>query len=147
MYNITLNKLEEKFDYKEIFLYSSFSIFKTTNTRIAASNCKKNQIIYLETYDPSMEIIQKVKEKKSVLLINLLDIINVEGPNRSKNINNLKLFLELCLKYKIEFIMCFLASNNTELRTFKEGIALGTLLGLNHKQTKNAFIKIKDLKN
>ncbi|MCC7552739.1 hypothetical protein KO317_03695 [Candidatus Micrarchaeota archaeon] len=146
MYNITLNKIEKKFDYVELFLYNSFSIFKTNNTRIAASNCKKNQIIYLETYDPSMEIIQKAKEKKSIFLINLLDIINEEGSNRSKTINNIKLFLRLCIKYKVEFIMCFLASNESELRTLKEGIALGTLLGLKHKQAKDAFIKIKDLK-
>ncbi|MFA5381788.1 MAG: hypothetical protein WC356_01385 [Candidatus Micrarchaeia archaeon] len=92
-----------------------------------------------------MEIIQKLKEKKSILLINLLDIINKEGPNRSILINRIKLLLKLCIKYKIEFIFSFLALNEMEMRTFKEGIALGVLLGLKPIQAKNAFINIKKL--
>ena len=147
MYNIILEKVGEKFDFKELFFYKDFSIFKTDNTRIASSQCKKDKIIYLTTYDPSMEIIQKVKEKQAVILINLLDIINAEGANRSVLINKLRLFVKLCAKYKLNFIFSFLASNDMEMRTFKEGIALGILLGLKPKQAKDAFIRIKDLKN
>ncbi len=146
MYNIVLREVGEKFDFKELFLYKDFSIFKTDKTRIAAAQCKKNKIIYLETYEPSMEIIQKAKEKKSILFINLLDIIKAEKSERSILINKLKLFLKLCIKYNVKFIFSFLASTDAEMRTLKEGIALGALLGIKPIQAKNAFSEIKELK-
>lgn len=145
MYNITLEKVEKIFDFKENFLYKDFSIFKTEDVKIASSQCKKDQIIYLKTYEPSMEIIQKAKEKQAIFLINLLDIINAENAGRSILINKLKLFLKLCIKYKIKFILSFLASNEMEMRTFKEGVALGVLLGLKPKQAKDSFNYIKEI--
>ena len=92
-----------------------------------------------------MGLIQKIREKKSILLVNLLDVINAEGAVRSLLINKLRLFLELCVKYKVPFVFSFLASNEMEMRTLKEGIAIGTLLGLTRQQAKNAFLNIKDL--
>jgi len=147
MYNIVLKEIEKKeeFGFKNQFLYKDLDIFETDKLRIAIAQCKKDKIIYLNTYEPDMGLIQKIREKKSILLVNLLDVINAEGAVRSLLINKLRLFLELCVKYKVPFVFSFLASNEMEMRTLKEGIAIGTLLGLTRQQAKNAFLNIKDL--
>ena len=144
MYNIVLKKMEG-FGYKSLYLYKDLDIFETDKLRVAIAQCKKDKIIYLKTYEPDMGLIQKAKEKNSVLLVNLSDVINAEGANRSSLINKLHLFLKLCIKYKVPFVFSFLASNEMEMRTLNEGIAIGVLLGLTRQQAKNAFSNIKDL--
>ena len=141
MYNISFSHFSgaDSFGYDKVYSLKDTGVFSTDSVRIASGNCREKSIIWLTSYDASMEFIMKAKEKKAVVFIDQLDVIRPNGYLRAAMIRRISQFLSLCIKYNVPYILSFAARNEMEMRPPKEGIAVACLLGLTVPQAVRGF--------
>ncbi len=65
--------------------------------------------------------------------------LRVEGVERARLMNRVRLFLKFCIRKKACFVFTSGAMDVGELKTPREWIALGVVLGLDYRQAEYAF--------
>jgi len=132
----------------DLISFSSFDILTADDVHVAVAHAKKGRIIYLKAYKPDMGLIRKLKEKESCLLFDLADILIAKpGSERQKLMFSMSQSLKLCVKYGVPYIFSFVtdADDKLRMRTLKEAVAIGSLLGLTEPQVKLGFRNVEKL--
>ncbi|MCL5011487.1 MAG: hypothetical protein M1594_01165 [Candidatus Marsarchaeota archaeon] len=65
--------------------------------------------------------------------------LRLEGTERARFMNRVRLFLKFCLRKKACFVFTSRAMDESELKTPREWIAIGVTLGLDYRQAEYAF--------
>ncbi len=98
-----------------------------------------NPVIARDFYK-SAALVETAREKKLVFEIPLSSILRCR--DRSKLFFQLRIFLKSCLKRKVPFVFTSRALNEFELKSPREIIAIGQVLGLNYEQAAAALSSV-----
>ncbi len=148
MFNIAAFHCNSPKDYGYDAVYSSDSVkgkIETVNSTPDAVVFKnKKTLILLKSHDFDEGSIKLIaQKKKACFLIDLSMLIRSYGTGRAILLSRLRNFLALCNKYGAYYTFADFAKSEFELRTARELMHLGLLLGLNLGQSKFALKMLK----
>ncbi len=85
----------------------------------------------------SAALVEMCREREKIVEIPLVYLLR--STNKSKLIFQLRIFLKNCLKRKVKFVFTSRASTEFELKSPREIIAIGHVLGLTYEQASKAL--------
>lgn len=121
------------------------SIVFSHNTEELIHSIKKFDIIYSTIYDASPALLSRVSVEKKKVLINISDILNKNGTERSKLLHRISRFLDFCRSYKAEFIFASLAKDEFSIRSPQEVSDILISLGTEREQTRYSYSILSDI--
>lgn len=90
------------------------------------------------------QVLCKIAKKNNIAIgISFSRILN--SKKRSKDFGRIIQNIKFCKKYKVKLVLATFAKNKWELRTSKDLLALGQLLGLSPSETKQALENIQTI--
>jgi ribonuclease P/MRP protein subunit RPP1 len=131
------NRLEDlKVDGRgKILLVSSENI----NLLLVAAKKREVDVLFIPTFQPNIALMRTAHEYEKAFEIPLNAIISNTGVQRAFLLSRIRFFLKVCNKYKVDFIITSRASTKYLMRTPREMIAVGELLGLTQDQAAKAL--------
>lgn len=128
--------------YSKIYEESGFKSVRVPARTLAEASNHKNRpvLLQLESYDMDEGPLKLIAERqKACFLIDLSYLINSYGTARAIRLSRLRSFLRSCVKYGARYALCDMARGEKEMRTARELIHIGLLVGLNAGQSKMAM--------
>ena len=137
--------MEQKENFKDIVKFSSdkkhllsFDELKKKK-KLVEGNMKsfiqysgRRVLLYDENYSLEEGAIKKLGERRKAIVVVGLDYLYYKkGVERSKAIAKLSTFVKLLERYKVDFFLASLSKAEEDLRTYREKVYAGMLLGLN----------------
>lgn len=101
-------------------------------------------IFFLSTFSSNIEILRLAKERGSVFEIPIKPLIESVGTARAELISKIRFFLKLCNKYSVSYVITSRAECEYEIKTPRELITIGEILGLEHEQAIRAISAIPE---
>lgn len=122
--------------------YTFDNVLEAQNADSLVKLCKQKKTIFVNPlscpdYYKSRALIEIAREKDKVFEIPLCYLLR--STDKSKVLFQLKAFLANCIKRKVKFFFSSRASNEFELKSPREIIAIGQTLGLTYEQAAAAI--------
>ncbi len=143
--NLVDSKLATKATSLGFFTTSSLNkqVIEAPNAVALIAKCKQrgsplfvNPLSAIDFFNSSA-LIEICKEKEKTIEIPLSYLLNAK--NKGKLIFQLRLFLKQCLKRKVKFVFTSRATSEFEIKSPREIIAIGQMLGLTFEQATAAL--------
>ena len=150
MFDILLckpNKDPEEYGFAKFYGYAEIKqrINKITGLADAANYKNKKVLLVLEDYFIEEGALRIIGEKnEACFLIDLSRIIKNKGVPKALELSRVRSFLVFCKKYKVGYALASFASEEQSIRTARELIHIGFLLGLTTAESKNALRRISE---
>jgi len=112
--------------------------------RKVVGECKKKKFalvnpLKVKKFYENKLLVKSVIEGNKCFEIPISSFLRVEGVERARLMNRVRLFLKFCLRKKACFVFTSGAMDESELKTPREWIAIGVMLGLDYRQAEYAF--------
>ncbi len=106
---------------------------------------RKKKLFLIKTYETGPGMIKSVAGGKGAFVVDIRGIVNSGGAKRGAEISKRRIFLQQCIKQNAKYILASLAEEEFEMRSSREMIALGMILGLEYEQAKKSLKRLKGL--
>lgn len=150
MFDISLFKYDKdpkEFGFETVYSYNDIKQkIKKISTLAEAVNYKNQKtLLLLEDYKIEEGALKLIGEKKQAcFLIDLSRIIRANGVNRAIELSRIRNFLFFCEKYGVLYAFASFAPDKSAIRSARELMHIGLLLGLDIAKAKAALNKIKE---
>lgn len=123
-----------------------FNAVSSTNAALLVEACKRGTatiVLPLESPDywKNDALLMAAVDKNRVFEIPLRPLLHAKYARRAKLMGQLKFFLHRCVKQHAHFVITSRAESEYDLKSPREAIALGQLLGLTKEQAQHALSK------
>ena len=134
---------KEKLGYEQI--YSDLKVFESDSPEeMRKALGRKHDLYFFSSFKPDDGVIKKAGEKGKVFEIPVDDLIYSKGMKRAIIIAKKSFFLKLCIKYHADYVLTSRAKDEYGLRSPKQMIALGVLLGLSEDQARRSITLVPE---
>jgi len=107
-------------------------------------NLRKFDLICLEGYAIDPGIIRIAQQHEKVFEIPISYLLERSGVERGKMLRKIRLFLYYCMKYNVDFAFTSRAHSIWELKTPRELIGIGSLLGVPRDKVVYSISKVPE---
>jgi ribonuclease P/MRP protein subunit RPP1 len=109
---------------------------------LVAAKKRDADVLFTPTFQLSTALMRTTHEHEKAFEIPLSILLNSFGVQRAFLLSRIRFFLKLCNKYKVDFVITGRASTKYLMRTPREMVAIGELLGLTQDQAAKALSSI-----
>jgi RNase P/RNase MRP subunit p30 len=141
--NISKPLLAEKEKLLGFDRVATFAVIEGDERKVV-SDCKKKNFALVSPFGvkkfyENKLLMKSVVEGNKCFEIPISMFLRVDGVERARLMNRVRLFLKFCLRKKACFVFTSRALEESELKTPREWIAIGVVLGLDYRQSEYAF--------
>jgi RNase P/RNase MRP subunit p30 len=110
-------------------------LFSSTNPELLKKACKKNiGMLLFSAFLPDVGLVRTAAENKKPFEVPISLLLERSGVYRAFMMSKISFFLKICNKYKADFILTSGATSRLSMKSPRELIAIGEMLGLYHDQ-------------
>jgi RNase P/RNase MRP subunit p30 len=106
------------------------AILKSDDLKAILNSMPFFDFIYFTKYETNVELITSVAKKDKRFMISLADILGKKGFSKSLALYRISRFIEFCISYKADFVICSRAKDIYGVRDPEEIIEICKLLDL-----------------
>jgi len=131
---------------REIPTQHEFNVVSSTNAALLVEACKRGTATLVMPLDSpeywkNDALLMAAVDKNRVFEIPLRPLLHSKYARRAKLMGQLKFFLRRCVKQHARFVITSRAESEYDVKSPREAIALGQLLGLTKQQAQHALSK------
>ncbi|MDD5023205.1 MAG: hypothetical protein PHU63_03485 [Candidatus ainarchaeum sp.] len=146
MYDIIFCEAEKNYGFTKLISFSEIKnkIVEIEKDEEILNRQNYSGIFLLKNFKISSEMIKIIGEKgKALFAINYFEIINSKGARRGIILSQIREFFKFCIKYNAKYCFVSLAKTEEGIRSPKEIVGIGSLVGLSEVQTRMSLGQLK----